>query len=345
MPVPICHTLEKQISPSVILESAWSFAPTRILATALELDLFTLISQGNQSVHELATCTAASSRGLAMMMNALVALKYLEMQGESYVLPAVSKAFLVRSSPDYIGTYVVHNAAESWRAWANLTDAVRNGAPVRTSVHGDHADAQFFLELVQCTSRLNTHAADQLACLFHTKAGINHTAVLDLGAGSAVWSIAMARRWPHVRVTAVDLPEVVDGVTRRLVKEAGVADQFTFRSGNFHDIDFGSGAFDIVVFGHICHGEGARSTKFLLGRAMSALRSGGHLVMAEICPDDDRRGPLLPLLFAIHMLILTDDGDAFTLAEYKGWLQETGFTDIRTVALDALSPLILATKL
>ena len=51
-----------------------------------------------------------------------------------------------------------------------------------------------------------------------------------------------------------------------------------------------------------------------------------------------------PLLFAIHMLVLTDNGNTFTLAEYRHWLLNAGFVHVRIVAVPAPSPLILATK-
>ena len=67
-------------------------------------------------------------------------------------------------------------------------------------------------------------------------------------------------------------------------------------------------------------------------------------MIAEFLPDDDRRGPVLPLLFGLHMLVLTDNGNTFTFGEYQRWLSISGFTDVRTIAVPAPSPLILATK-
>ena len=67
-------------------------------------------------------------------------------------------------------------------------------------------------------------------------------------------------------------------------------------------------------------------------------------MIAEFVPDDDRRGRLLPLLFGLHMLVLTDSGDTFTFGEYQRWLSNSGFIDVRTIAVPAPSPLILATK-
>jgi ubiquinone/menaquinone biosynthesis C-methylase UbiE len=123
-----------------------------------------------------------------------------------------------------------------------------------------------------------------------------------------------------------------------------VSDRYTFWPGDFRDIDFGESSFDIVILGHICHGEGVERTQDLIDRAFRALRAGGQILIAEFVPDDDRRGPLMPLLFALHMLVLTDGGDAFTRAEYTKWLVDAGFVDVRTVAAPAPSPLILATK-
>lgn len=145
-------------------------------------------------------------------------------------------------------------------------------------------------------------------------------------------------------VTVIDLPEVVDRVTRRFVDREGLSERFTFRPGDLRQLDFGESCFDVVILGHICHGEGAEGTQKLIERAYRALRGGGQILIAEFVPDDDRRGPLMPLLFALHLLVLTDNGDTFTLAEYQRWLSTAGFADVRTVPAPAPSPLIIATK-
>ncbi len=44
------------------------------------------------------------------------------------------------------------------------------------------------------------------------------------------------------------------------------------------------------------------------------------------------------------MQVLTDEGNAFTLAEYTRWLTDAGFGELRTLQVPAPSPLIVATK-
>ena len=50
------------------------------------------------------------------------------------------------------------------------------------------------------------------------------------------------------------------------------------------------------------------------------------------------------LIFAVNMLVNTDEGDTYTFNEIRSWLQEAGFTNIRQLEAPAPSPLILATK-
>jgi hypothetical protein len=54
------------------------------------------------------------------------------------------------------------------------------------------------------------------------------------GAGAAPWSLAIARRNPRCRVTALDLGAVL-AVTRRAVATAGQADRFDYVSGDVFD--------------------------------------------------------------------------------------------------------------
>ena len=61
-------------------------------------------------------------------------------------------------------------------------------------------------------------------------------------------------------------------------------------------------------------------------------------------PNDDRTGPPFALIFALNMLVHTDEGDAFTFGEISGWLREAGFVKPRQLEVPGPSPLILADK-
>ena len=102
--------------------------------------------------------------------------------------------------------------------------------------------------------------------------------------------------------------------------------------------------YDVVILGHIIHGEGEKWGKTLITKSYKALKPGGTLVIAEMIPNDTRTGPVFPLLFGVNMILQTEEGDVFTMAQYKQWLKQAGFKSIKTVQVEAPSPLILASR-
>jgi ubiquinone/menaquinone biosynthesis C-methylase UbiE len=330
-------------SPRPILNAAYAFAVTRALSTAIELDIFTKIATGLVTLDALNRDTGCSRSGLSILLHALTALEFLAEDGGSYSLPPVSGAYLTKTSPHYIGGYVSVTTAHAWPVWAQLSTVVRTGKPYR-EIQGEQPDGEFFCELVPALHVLTSAAARAAAAALGNGNPGRPSEVLDVAAGSAVWSLAIARQNREARVTVIDLPDVLERVTEKYVEREGNSARFTFRPGNLRTMDLGEGLFDLVILGHICHGEGAERSRSLIRRAYRALRPGGQILIAELLPDDDRHGPLLPLLFGLHMLVLTDGGGTFTLAEFRSWLSEAGFDEVRTLAVPAPSPLILATK-
>jgi 3-hydroxy-5-methyl-1-naphthoate 3-O-methyltransferase len=76
----------------------------------------------------------------------------------------------------------------------------------------------------------------------------------------------------------------------------------------------------------------------------AALAPGGTIAIAEFLVNEDRRGPVGGLFFAINMLVNTENGDTYSFAEISSWLREAGFVDARMLEAPGPSPLILATK-
>ena len=66
--------------------------------------------------------------------------------------------------------------------------------------------------------------------------------------------------------------------------------------------------------------------------------------MIDMVPNDERTGPPFPVIFALNMLVHTAEGDTYTLAEYRAWLQEAGFAKVETADIGSHSPLIVASK-
>ena len=161
--------------------------------------------------------------------------------------------------------------------------------------------------------------------------------VLDVAGGSAAWSLAWAVEDPEVTATVVDFPEVFD-VARFFIDRFGAHDRFELRGGNVRTTDFGSKAYDLVILGHICHSEGAKESAKLIRKSARALKPGGMLLIGEFVPNDARTGPVLPLVFGINMLVNTEEGDVFTMKQYRAWMTAAGLARIRKLRLGPDGP-------
>jgi len=167
--------------------------------------------------------------------------------------------------------------------------------------------------------------------------------ILDVAAGSAVWSIPFAEDLSQARVTALDFAQVLD-TTRAYAKRHGVGDRFDYIEGNLRDVDLGEGRFDLAVLGNIIHSEGEASTRDLFGRLHRSLRASGRVAILDMIPEDDRSGPVFPLGFALNMLLHTAEGDTYTFAQISQWLKDAGFTAVDRVDIQFHSPMIVATR-
>jgi len=325
-----------------VFEMALAALQTNALVAAVELDLFTAIGRGDSDVQFLAKSTGNSSRGLRIVLDLLARIGFLDKNRGLYTLSPLASQFLSTDSPDYIGGMVLAMQSQRQREEGHLlAQTVRTGKPPEA----DPGDLeQFFAQLVDPLFKVSAVASDVAARAICGHSGRRGLRVLDIGAGSGVWSIAIARRDSHSRVTVVDSPVVIEKVTRRFTAREGVAEQYDYLPGNFREVPFEESAYDVAVLGHICHGEGQQRSRELFGRIHRALKPGGQLLIAEIVPDDERSNALFPLLFAVNMLASTPDGDTFTLSEYREWLQAAGFGEVITMEAPAPSPLIFARK-
>ena len=68
----------------------------------------------------------------------------------------------------------------------------------------------------------------------------------------------------------------------------------------------------------------------------AAKRAGKRVVIKDLRVDDDRRGPLEGLLFALGMGVYTQGGDVYSPSEIRRWLDDWDVSEHRLVCSDHL---------
>jgi ubiquinone/menaquinone biosynthesis C-methylase UbiE len=328
------------ITPMKIVNDLWAARVSLTLAAAVDLDIFTLITQGHKTAADITKALGAPKRGVERLLDSLVAIGYLTKRGAQFGLTPVADTFLVRTKPSFIGP-MADETRMTLPGWMQLPDVIRNGKSVSAV---DTAEGrEFFPRLVKAIFPITYNAARGFVQSFPQAKLKKIERVLDVAAGSGAWSLPFAQAIPNARVTALDYPEVTV-VTREYAQQFRVAHKYDYLEGDLRQIDFRQKQYDVVILGHIIHSEGEKWGKVLISKSYKALKPGGSLVIAEMIPNDTRTGPLFPVLFGLNMILHTEEGDVFTMAQYKQWLKQAGFTSVKTVEVDAPSPLIVATR-
>jgi ubiquinone/menaquinone biosynthesis C-methylase UbiE len=332
---------QSNVTPQLIIQNLWAAREAQVLVAGVELDLFTHIAEGKRTSKEIARAAQASENGVRRLLDALVGIGYLSKKGDKYGLAPVSERFLVRTSEAYMGN-IIYETKLNWQTWGHLTEVVKSGRPVRI-VNTDEAGREFFPKLVTAIFPMSYAGARAAVASLPEKTRKRIKSILDVAAGSAAWSLPFAQALPEARVTVVDYPEVTP-IARKFAERFGVADRYDYIEGNLREVDFGRDRYDLVILGHIIHSEGEKWGRKLIKKSYRALTDNGLLLIADMIPNDARTGPSLPLVFGLNMLLHTEQGDVFTMREYREWLKEAGFKKVTTIDAPAPSPLILATK-
>ena len=145
----------------------------------------------------------------------------------------------------------------------------------------------------------------------------------------------MLRRGARELASWRSLPPVIDDIPRQLWVNVSASQLL--------EADFG-GNYNVATLGHILHSEGVERSRALLAKTFKALAPGGTIAIAEFLVNRDRSGPANALLFAVNMLVNTENGSTYSFEEISSWLGEAGFTNARSLDAPGPSPLILATK-
>src|SRR5258708_30308998 len=156
----------------------------------------------------------ADVKELPRLLDACVALGLLEKpDGGEYVNTAESDRFLRSSSPATLSGYVLYSNSALYPMWANLEDALREGAPRWKQTFGldgpifsaffrTDESMREFLKGMHGFGRLTSPAVVAALDLSRLRS------LVDLGGASGHLADAARERYPNLETTVFDLPVV-----------------------------------------------------------------------------------------------------------------------------------------
>ena len=311
-----------------------AFQESRILLTAIELDLFEALGAGADA-GDFAGALGTDPRATGMLLNALAALGAIEKRGGVFRNTPETAQHFTRRSPDDVRMAMMHTV-HLWDTWSTLTECVRKGTTLGRRPAGTEDWTGAFI------AAMHANASRRAMAVVEAVDVAGARKMLDVGGGSGAYSIAFAQASPALRAEILDVGDVVP-IARRHIAEAGLEDRVTVREGDLGSSDFGTG-FDLVLISAICHMLSEDENRALVAKTHAALGAGGRMVISDFILDPDRDGPRMAAMFALNMLVGTRHGNTYTEAEYAAWMRDAGFSGIRRVALPGPAHLMVGVR-
>lgn len=342
-------TQQKELTPARIMEVGMGFWASKTLLTAVNLGLFTLLSEKSLSGKEIQNELGLHDRGLYDFLDALVALKFLEREGikenARYSNTPETDLFLDKDKPTYVGGMLEMSNNRLYGFWDNLEEGLKTGLPQNESKTGEkslfealYSSPEKLVEFVNAMAGISMGNFAAFADKFDFS---NVKTVCDVGGAGGHLSMQIVKQNEGVNCICFDLPGVCE-VADENIKKWGLEDRIETQPGNFFEDEFPKA--DVITMGMILHDWGLEDKMMLMQKAFDALPEGGYLVAIENIIDDERRENVFGLLMSLNMIIELDKGFDFSGADFKEWTEEIGFKDVSVMHLAGPASAAIAVK-
>jgi SAM-dependent methyltransferase len=311
----------QRLDTTRLQKMAQAYWESAALMAAVELEVFTAIAHGQDTIPSVAATIGISERNAERLLTALTAMTLLTREGERFANAPDVQRFLVKDGERYAGPWILFTKPR-WTAFGELSERLRR--------REENTLGQYTEFTVDDARRY--HAATYsigmgAARLFSRSVDLaGRRLMLDLGGGSGAYSIVATKTFPGLKAIVLDLPPVAV-VAQEYIAANDAADRVSAMAGDFTTSDFPQGVDVAVMASNLPQYEPAL-IRLVVGKAFAALVPGGEMHLIGETLHDDRRGPLSAALWGLNEAVQGSTGVAHTEGEVRSYLQDAGFTGV-----------------
>jgi ubiquinone/menaquinone biosynthesis C-methylase UbiE len=221
------------------------------------------------------------------------------------------------------------------KSWAQLETVLKTGQPAPREERTAEEMEDFICGMENVSRKTSREVVEKIDLSQARK-------LLDLGGGPGTAALTFAQANPELHAVVFDLEGPI-GIAKQQIEKAGFTSQVTTQSGDFHTDELPSG-FDTVYISNIIHMLSPAQNRDLLEKAARALIPGGRLLVKDFFLEDSRAAPAWTAQFSVNMLVNTEGGKSYTLAEMTQMLVEAGFGGLEAIPIARNSLVICANR-
>jgi len=176
-----------------------------------------------------------------------------------------------------------------------------------------------------------------------TDTKLKPTILLDIGGGSAIYTIEAVKSNPNINGIVFELP-AIKPITEEYINKAGLQNRISVTSGDFFTEEPFPGPVDVVLFSNVLHDWPDEINLKLIAKAYDCLGPGGRIVISELLLSDDVKSSSSSATSMNVIMLPFTKGRQYRPKELFGRLERAGFVDPHVVHLVDDYDLVIATK-
>jgi SAM-dependent methyltransferase len=286
-----------------------------VVLSANELNLFAFLCKKGYSALELSKKLKLNKRGLTILLDTLVHLKFLTKKFDKYSCIKQFKPYLSPDGDYYIGDSLKHDL-DILKKWAQLPEVIKTGLPARKEKRAEKEQRDFILSMANSTE---LSVSDFFNHLDLSKC----KTFFDIGGGPGTNSIFAVHKYPHLKAYSFDLPETIK-IAREYLKQFIYNDTVKLIEGDYFKNDFGKD-YDSMLLSNIIHSHSEADILKLFKKVYKSCSKTGKLIVKDFFINDNRVEPKRAVLFAINMLVNTEAGNTYSVNQINALLKKAGF--------------------
>lgn len=297
----------------------------RVIIAGVELELFTRVGDQTWTIPELAKVLQVSERGVAILCRNLAMAGLLIKKGSTYRNSRLAATALNANHPAYRGNYL-DLLKNHWFDWTRLVESIRTGLPLDQDVP---EEPDYRRRFTWAMHHRTLDVAPKIAAQVSLRGA---KTLLDLGGGPGTFAMAFLAKNPNLQATVYDRPDALE-VAREIASTHKAGHRLSYLPLDLMTEEI-PGTFDVVWYSNVLHIYSPEENQGLFNRVRAALNPGGRLIIQDAFLHD-REGlfPEEASLFAVSMLLFTDTGNTYSVAETSDWLKQAGFIAIRMLRI------------
>jgi len=320
------QTPAARLQPDTINAHLANVYPALAMLAGMQLEVFTPLAAGPQTVEALATTLGVAPDKLRPLLYALVTAGLLTVDDMRFANTPESMAFLVKGEPRYLGG-TAEAYADLWSATLHTAQSIRSGVP-----QARHDFGRMSADELRAFIRGIDAGAGATARRLHKDYALgSRRHLLDAGGGAGGLALALCGLCPELRATVAELPSVAT-IARECVDEAGLGARVAVIDTDLVAAP-PAGRYDIATLRAVLQVLSASDAARVVQHVASALDAGGELFAIGRMLDDGRLSP--PEAVAVNVMFLNvyDHGQAYTEREYRAWFSDAGLRQITRQSL------------